>query len=343
MKIFYAVQATGNGHISRAITLLPHLEKKGSVDVFLSGSNSHLNPQLPIRYRSKGISLYYNNKGGLDYGRIALQRNLFNVMREVKQLPVEKYDLVINDFDFITSLACKIKKIPSVHYGHQASFHYQETPRPINKSWHGELLLKDYVRASHHIGLHFEKYHPSIFGAIIKEQFLVATPSDNGHITVYLPALNQRKIEDLLSKVPQQKFEIFTKEVKFSYRFRNLFFSPIDQEQFNKSLITCKGIICGAGFETPAEAIQMGKKILAVPIEGQYEQKCNAIALECLGVSTSKISKLTTDRITDWLRNGKIIQKDYSRSISESLNYLFSLPACERNETATQLVASYVP
>ncbi|NBY24146.1 MAG: glycosyl transferase [Chitinophagaceae bacterium] len=264
-------------------------------------------------------------------------------MREVKQLPVEKYDLVINDFDFITSLACKIKKIPSVHYGHQASFHYRETPRPINKSWHGELLLKDYVRASHHIGLHFEKYHPSIFGAVIKEQFLVATPSDNGHITVYLPALNQRKIEDLLSKVSQQKFEIFTKEVKFSYRFRNLLFSPIDQEQFNKSLITCKGIICGAGFETPAEAIQMGKKILAVPIEGQYEQKCNAIALECLGVSISKISKLTSDRIIDWLHNGKIIQKDYSESISESLNYLFSLPACERNETATQLVASYVP
>jgi len=343
MKIFYAVQATGNGHISRAITLLPHLEKKGSVDVFLSGSNSHLNPQLPVRYRSKGISLYYNNKGGLDYGRIALQRNLFNVMREVKQLPVEKYDLVINDFDFITSLACKIKKIPSVHYGHQASFHYQETPRPTNKSWHGELLLKDYVRASHHIGLHFEKYNPSIFGAVIKEQFLVATPSDAGHITVYLPALNQRKIEDLLSKVHGQKFEIFTKEVKYSYRFRNLFFSPIDQEQFNKSLITCKGIICGAGFETPAEAIQMGKKILAVPIEGQYEQKCNAIALENLGVSTSKISKLTSDRIIDWLHNGKIIQKDYSESISESLNHLFSLPTCNRIATTTQLVASYVP
>jgi len=26
MKIFYAVQATGNGHISRAIQLMPYLE-----------------------------------------------------------------------------------------------------------------------------------------------------------------------------------------------------------------------------------------------------------------------------------------------------------------------------
>ncbi|NBR37369.1 MAG: hypothetical protein EBT80_08470 [Chitinophagales bacterium] len=46
MKIFYAVQATGNGHISRAMTLMPHLQKWGTVDVFLSGNNSHLRAKL---------------------------------------------------------------------------------------------------------------------------------------------------------------------------------------------------------------------------------------------------------------------------------------------------------
>ena len=34
MKIFYAVQATGNGHISRAVELLPYLQQYGQVDVF---------------------------------------------------------------------------------------------------------------------------------------------------------------------------------------------------------------------------------------------------------------------------------------------------------------------
>jgi UDP:flavonoid glycosyltransferase YjiC (YdhE family) len=34
MRIFYAVQATGNGHISRAMELLPELEKMGQVDIF---------------------------------------------------------------------------------------------------------------------------------------------------------------------------------------------------------------------------------------------------------------------------------------------------------------------
>ena len=42
MKIFYAIQATGNGHISRAMQLYPYLQKFGEVDFFMSGSNASL-------------------------------------------------------------------------------------------------------------------------------------------------------------------------------------------------------------------------------------------------------------------------------------------------------------
>ena len=42
MKIFYAIQGTGNGHISRAEQLYPYLQKHGEVDFFLSGSNAQL-------------------------------------------------------------------------------------------------------------------------------------------------------------------------------------------------------------------------------------------------------------------------------------------------------------
>ena len=42
MKIFYAVQATGNGHISRAMELLPYFQRYGQVDIFLSGANNSL-------------------------------------------------------------------------------------------------------------------------------------------------------------------------------------------------------------------------------------------------------------------------------------------------------------
>lgn len=326
MKIFYAVQATGNGHISRAMTLLPHLQKRGIVDVFLSGNNSHLTPQLPIRYRSRGISLYYNNAGELDYPKIAFQRNPIELYKEIKELPVKKYDLVINDFDFLTSAACRLHGVPSVHFGHQASFRYAETPRPLHRKWHGELFLKNYVQATHHIGLHFEKYHPAIFGAIIKDEIVQANPAIGGHVTVYLPALSDQTLKRLLAPIKDSLFEIFSRETKTPYRKGHLKFSPIEQAAFNQSLIGCSGIICGAGFETPAEALQLGKKILAIPIKGQYEQYCNAAALDRLGVNTLlPTQRLETSDIIMWLETATPIQLDYSYSIQESLEYLFAV------------------
>ncbi len=323
MKILYAIQATGNGHISRAITLLPHLQKWGQVDCFLSGNNSHLQANLPIKFRSKGISLYYNNTGGLDYSKIAFQRNPVGIYKEVMSLPVEKYDLILNDFDCLTSMACSLKKIPSVHFGHQASFQYAEAPRPAFKSWHGELLLKKYVQATHHIGLHFEKYHPAIFGAIIKQEILDATPVNLGHITVYLPALHDSFLQSLLKKIPLQRFEVFSKTVKTVTQQNNVLFKPIEQESFNRSLISSAGIICGAGFETPAEALQLGKKILAMPIWGQYEQYCNGIALKNMGVQVLDPYKaLDIATIEWWLDKGSIVMRDYSYSIQQSLSYL---------------------
>lgn len=109
MKILYSVQATGNGHISRAMELLPYLGRYGSVDIFLSGANSSLALDAPIKYRSKGLSLFYTCNGSLNYGK--MMRNILplRIAREVRDLPVEKYDLVINDFECITSLACARK------------------------------------------------------------------------------------------------------------------------------------------------------------------------------------------------------------------------------------------
>jgi hypothetical protein len=37
--------------------------------------------------------------------------------------------------------------------------------------------------------------------------------------------------------------------------------------------------LCNAGFETPAEALFMDKKLFVIPIHNQYEQECNACAL----------------------------------------------------------------
>ena len=157
MKIFYAVQATGNGHIARALEIIPYLEQYGQVDVFLSGSNSSLQTTLPVTYKSRGLSLFYGKRGGLNYMQMAYSFSPIKIWKEAKALPVEKYDLVINDFECITSLACRLKNIPFIHFGHQASFISPSVPRPIHKDLIGEWILKKYVSCKNAVGLHFEK------------------------------------------------------------------------------------------------------------------------------------------------------------------------------------------
>ena len=71
MKILYSVQATGNGHISRAMEILPFLKKYGQVDIFLSGANSSLPLDAPVKFRSEGLCIFYNNTGNLSYWEMA--------------------------------------------------------------------------------------------------------------------------------------------------------------------------------------------------------------------------------------------------------------------------------
>lgn len=326
MKILYSVQATGNGHISRAMELLPHLRKYGTIDIFLSGNNSNLAFDAPIKYRSKGISLYYNCRGGLNYWQLAKNFQPLRVRQEIRDLPVEKYDLILNDFDFITSSACSLKKVPSIHFGHQASFQSQNTPRPKTKNKVGEWLLRNYVIADDHIGFHFSSYDTYIFEPVIKKEILNSNPLDKGYITVYLPSFCEPQLRTTFLQIKDHRFEIFCCDTRSIKTERNLRFSPVDKTLFNESLINCKGIICGAGFETPAEALQLGKKLMVMPIRGQYEQLCNAEALIRLGVHClQNIESNFKSTFYSWIQKESAPKKDYSSTIAKSLEHLFSL------------------
>jgi uncharacterized protein (TIGR00661 family) len=312
LKIFYAVQATGNGHISRAIEIYPHLQKYGEVDIFLSGSNYDLKCELPVAYKSRGISLAYNQQNG----SIDIKNTIHNIRfkqawREAKHLPIEKYDLVINDFESITSMACRLKGKHSVHFGHQASFASRQVPRPIKKDLIGEFVLSNYAKGSSTIGLHFEKYDRFIFQPIIKKAILNAEPCNDGHFTVYLSQFSLEILRKYFHQLSKFKFHIFSCEVLNTHEDGNIKFLPINKEIFNNSLITCNGIITSAGFETPAEALHLGKKLMVVPISGQYEQLCNAAALvDSFGVKSIKtVDENFSTHFYNW------INTKYSKSL----------------------------
>lgn len=324
MKIFYAIQATGNGHISRAVQLYPYLKKFGTVDFFLSGNNASLDVKLPIKFRSKGCSLHYSKCGGLNYWDILKNIKPRQIYKDADSLPLKDYDFIINDFDSITSLSCKLQKVHSVQFGHQASFLSESTPRPKKKSLMGEMILKHYAPSPKNIGLHFEKYDSFILPPIIKDKIIQANPKNLQHITVYLPSFQIDCLEKAFNKIPNVSFHWFLDTVKFEHTIGNITYFPVNQKYFNTSLITCQGIITGGGFETPAEALYLGKKILSIPIRNHYEQECNAAALQKMGVPVAfEVGDNFNVIIENWLNTDLKYPNIEANNIPETLQFLF--------------------
>jgi UDP-N-acetylglucosamine:LPS N-acetylglucosamine transferase len=67
LKILYAIQGTGNGHMSRAQVFIPILSKYGDVDVLISSKDHDIKINHPIKYHINGLGFTFGKNGGIDY------------------------------------------------------------------------------------------------------------------------------------------------------------------------------------------------------------------------------------------------------------------------------------
>ena len=292
MKILYAIQGTGNGHISRARDIVPILKLKGEVDILISGDIKQLNIPFDVKYRLHGLGFTFGKKGGIDLWKTYKNADIKKLIKEVKSIPVEDYDVIINDFEPISAWAGQLRKVPVIALSHQSAVFHKKSPKAKKFNWIERLTMKWYAPAKHHYGFHFESYNENIFTPVIRDEVRRQQPSNKGHYTVYLPAYSDKKMIKVLSQFKDVKWHVFSKHSKESYVANNILIFPIHNERFIDSLVSSKGILCGAGFEAPAEALFLKKKLLVIPMKTQFEQKCNAKALKKMGVLV--IKKLST-------------------------------------------------
>jgi uncharacterized protein (TIGR00661 family) len=282
MKILFAIQGTGNGHISRAREIVPLLQQYGEVDLLISGTEAEVGLSQPLKYRFHGFSFVFGSKGGVDNWATFKLMDLPQLWRDMKSLPLKQYNLIVNDFEPVSAWACRLQHIPSVSLSHQCSFVSPKTPRPSR--WNpAELAFKYYSPTTHHIGFHFDRYADFIHTPVIRSQIRQMETQTLDHYTVYLPAYDDHLLTTYLKKTDVE-WHVFSKRQKAAYRDGNVHILPVNNETFNTSLANCRGLLTGGGFEGPAEALFLGKKVLMIPMRGQYEQQCNALAASKLGV-----------------------------------------------------------
>jgi uncharacterized protein (TIGR00661 family) len=302
VKILYAIQGTGNGHIARAEDVVPVIQKFGELDLFVSGAQADIKLSYPVKHKSKGLSFYFGKSGGIDLQKTFGKNSAKGVYKEIKNFPVEDYDLVINDFEPISAWASRKRGVPCVGLSHQSALLCDKCPQPKNFDLIGEWILRNYAPVNSWVGFHFDRFDKNIFTPVIRARIRTAKVTDEGHYTVYLPAYDDKKLVQLFLKLKSTRWQIFSKHVKKPYHINKISVYPVSNKQFTSSMASSTGVLCGAGFETPAEALFLGKKLLVVPMKRQHEQHYNAAALKQLGVPViKKVKKKHLHKISQWL------------------------------------------
>lgn len=324
MKILYAFQGTGNGHASRAIEIIPYLKQRADVDILISGYQSELALPFEVKYKYYGLSFIFGKKGGIDIWETIKKAKIKNLFKEIKNVPLNEYDLIINDFEPITAWASKIKKSNIISLSHQSAVLDKSSPK-FGTLRFERLILKYYAPIKTKFGFHFKAYSSDIFTPIIRKKIRNTPITNKGHYTVYLPAYGDKKIIKVLSKIENIKWEVFSKHTKKNIIKKNIIIKPINGDSFIKSISSCKGVMCGAGFETPAETLFLQKKLLVIPMKNQYEQQCNALSLKKMGIPVLKtFNKKQLSKIITWVDTKQNIKVNYPDVTEDILDTIIS-------------------
>ncbi len=324
MKILYAIQGTGNGHISRARDFIPALQKRADLDILISGTQFDVSLPQEIKYKFKGAGFIFGKNGGVDYYNTIKNFSPITLINDIRKLDLKPYDFILNDFEPVSAWAGKLKKKNVIALSHQASFLSKNTPRANFKDSFTEGLFKNYAPSNKQIAFHFEKYDSFINTPIIRKDIRTLMPTNLGHYTVYLPAYDDKLLIKFLSTITDVQWEIFSKWERKGYTEGNVKVLPVNNEAFNISMASCEGLLTGGGFEAPAEALYLKKKVFVIPMFGQYEQACNAEAIRRLGVPVIQVlDTKTISIIHDWVKHGEVVNVDFPDNLDEVVEKIF--------------------
>ncbi|SFD18368.1 MJ1255/VC2487 family glycosyltransferase [Pseudoalteromonas denitrificans] len=283
MKILYGVQGTGNGHLTRSRIMAEHLKEQGlDVTFLISGRQKKdlFSMDAFGEYEHRQGLTFISEKGRINKFKTLKKNNIKKLILDIKSLDLTGYDLVINDFEPISAWAAKQQGIDSIGIGHQYAF-LHDIPTE-GSSWFTQNLMRYFAPVKFPIGLHWHHFDSPILPPIVDVK-LHSTDIIGNKVLVYLPFEDQSYIVKFLTQFPQYEFYLYGPGLQFN-NVSNVHTREPCLVGFKNDLMSCKKVICNAGFELVSECIHLGIDVLVKPLAGQMEQISNAKALTHLGL-----------------------------------------------------------
>jgi uncharacterized protein (TIGR00661 family) len=336
MHILYGVQGTGNGHISRASAMMQAFQAYPDLKLtwLLSGRE---------RARGCGAIEQFEWREGITFvtgnGRVQLlptlmKNNLLRFAGDVRNLDLKPYDLVISDYEPVISHAARRRGVPVTGIGHQYAFEHAIPMAGTNPVVN--TLMRIFAPVQLGIGLHWHHFDAPILPPIIDLELPASLPPvQPDKVIVYLPFENLQAIRSVLQQFRGFEFTIYHPEA-IQEDAGNLHLRPISR-RFKQDLLDAAMVMTNSGFELISECLQLGKRILTKPLQGQMEQLSNAAALRELGYA-HVIGSLDAREIGAWLQDSKAaVQVVYPDVAAELARWIATGQKESREELAQQL------
>ncbi len=320
MKILYGVQGTGNGHITRARALSKAFNKANiEVDYLFSGrdKDKFFDMEPFGRWQCKKGLTFIHKAGQLSIPKTIAHNSLRTLLRDIRTLDLSGYDLVVTDFEPITAWAAKRQNVTCIGVGHQYAF-YSNVPRRGDNIM-SRAIMRHFAPADVHLGLHWHHFDQPILPPIAEVHTSKHAPEEN-KIVVYLGFESHDDVIRLLEPFKNYLFVVYGPYEKYQ-NYDHIQLKPLSREGFQRDLSSASGVICNAGFELASEAIQLGKKLLVKPLQGQMEQLSNARALEELSLGMT-MDTLEQNKVAHWLKHGHAKQVAYPDVASEIIQWM---------------------
>ena len=294
LRVFYGVQGTGNGHITRARCIATKLREAGAdVTWMFSGRprDDFFDMEVFGDFQWRAGLTLQTRKGELDYGLtiytvVCHQWSRF--VRDVMSLDLSGYDRVVTDFEPVTAWAALLQGVPIVGIGHQYAFGRQFDVPTAGADALGTLCLQYFAPVTVGLGVHWHHFDGAILPPIIDVgRPEVATRPTK--IVVYLPFEELDDVLRLLAPFASHTFHVYNPGGPVDADVdeacaAHIRVKGLSRGGFQADFADCGGVICNAGFELPSEALHYGKKLLVKPLHRQMEQLSNALALKELGI-----------------------------------------------------------
>jgi UDP:flavonoid glycosyltransferase YjiC (YdhE family) len=286
MRIAYSCAGEGLGHAARMVVMGPRLaaryqvlfcvpeEVRPFLERKLPGFAARTIPCLAFAKRRDRIDLFRTVRDNLPQ----LLRFPFTIRRLAAWLRTAGVQAVVSDFDPFLAWAGRAAGLPVFQFNHPGIVADCMGWHPL--SWIQALAAK-FLEGPWTERAHISFYKSSI-GPLFRPAIFRHPVSQGGHILVNLTKESYRRpvLGLLRARHPNLDIRIF----------------PDPGADFEACLASCRAVVTTAGHQMIAEALALGKPVLALPQRGQWEQALNARMLAATGRGmASSLRRLEAD------------------------------------------------